>query len=85
MTLKKTVGSVVFRKITVCALGTQMSNVTCLETDFTDQVDFDTHPPIQWVPGIKRPGREADYSPPTSAMVKITWVFTSSPLYTFMA
>jgi hypothetical protein len=35
-----------------------------------------THPPIQWVPGdrsprVKRPGREADVSPPSSAEVKI--------------
>jgi hypothetical protein len=34
-----------------------------------------THPPIQWVhwaisPGVKRPGREADHSPPSSAKVK---------------
>jgi hypothetical protein len=34
-----------------------------------------TQPPIQWVtgvfsPGIKRPGREADHSPPSSAEVK---------------
>jgi hypothetical protein len=34
-----------------------------------------TQPPIQWVPGalslgIKRPGREADQSPPYSAEVK---------------
>jgi hypothetical protein len=32
-------------------------------------------PPIQWVPGslslgVKRPGREANYSPPSSAEVK---------------
>jgi hypothetical protein len=37
-----------------------------------------TQPPIQWVPeglslGIKRPWREADYSPPSSAEVK-EWV-----------
>jgi hypothetical protein len=37
-----------------------------------------THPPIQWVPrvlslGVKRPGREADHSPPSSAEVK-EWV-----------
>jgi hypothetical protein len=25
-----------------------------------------TQPPIQWVPGVKRPGCEADHSPPTS-------------------
>jgi hypothetical protein len=34
-------------------------------------------PPIQWVlgdlsPGLKRPGREADHSSPTSAEVKKT-------------
>jgi len=34
-----------------------------------------TQPPIQWVPGalfleVKRPGREADHSPPPSAEVK---------------
>jgi hypothetical protein len=34
-----------------------------------------THPPIQWVPGavslgVKRMGREADHSPPSSAEVK---------------
>jgi hypothetical protein len=31
-----------------------------------------TQPPIQWIPetlspGVKRPGREADHSPPSSA------------------
>jgi hypothetical protein len=35
-----------------------------------------TQPPIQWVPGavslgVKRPGRESDHSPPSSAEVKI--------------
>jgi hypothetical protein len=45
-----------------------------------------TQPPIEWVPGalhpgVKRPGREADNSPPTSAEVKKTWIYTStSPL-----
>jgi hypothetical protein len=34
-----------------------------------------TQPPIQWIPGVlslgvKRPGREADHSPPPSAEVK---------------
>jgi hypothetical protein len=34
-----------------------------------------TQPPIQWIlgdlsPRVKRPGREADHSPPTSAQVK---------------
>jgi hypothetical protein len=26
-----------------------------------------TQPPIKWVPGVKRQGREADHSPPTGA------------------
>jgi hypothetical protein len=43
-----------------------------------------TQPPIQWVPGalslgIKRPGREADQSPPSSAEVKNAWRYTSTP------
>jgi hypothetical protein len=35
--------------------------------------------------GVKRPGREDDHSPPTSAEVKETWVYTSTPLYVFIA
>jgi hypothetical protein len=47
-------------------------------------------PPIHWVTGelstgIKRPGREADHSPPTSADVKNTWICTSTPPYVFVA
>jgi hypothetical protein len=47
-------------------------------------------PLIQWVPGalspgVKRQGREADHSPPTSAEVKNTWIYTSTPPYAFMA
>jgi hypothetical protein len=39
---------------------------------------------IQWVPGalslgVKRPGREADHSPPLSAGVKTAWSYTSTP------
>jgi hypothetical protein len=49
-----------------------------------------TQPPLQWVPGIlspgvKRSGREADHPPPTSAQVKNTWIYTSTPPYVFMA
>jgi hypothetical protein len=49
-----------------------------------------TQPPIQWVPGalssgVKQPGREADHSTPTSANVKNTWIYTSTPPYVFMA
>jgi len=41
-------------------------------------------PPIQWVPGdlspgVKLPGREADHSPPSSAGVKNSWRYTSTP------
>jgi hypothetical protein len=49
-----------------------------------------TQPPIQWVPralslGVKRLGREADHSPPSSAEVKNEWSYTSTPRYIFMA
>jgi len=49
-----------------------------------------TQPPIQWVTealslGIKRPGSEADQSPPSSVGVKIAWSYTSTPPYAFMA
>jgi hypothetical protein len=36
-------------------------------------------------PGVKRQGREADHSPLTSAEVKKMWIYTSTPLYVFMA
>jgi hypothetical protein len=35
--------------------------------------------------GVKRPGREADHSPPSSAEVKNAWSYTSIPQYVFMA
>jgi hypothetical protein len=49
-----------------------------------------TQPPIQWVPGalspgVKRPVRVADHLPPTSAEVKKTCVYTSTPPYAFMS
>jgi hypothetical protein len=37
------------------------------------------------VSGIKWQEREADLSSPTSAEVKNTWVYTSTPPYFFMA
>jgi hypothetical protein len=36
-------------------------------------------------PGDKAAGREADHSPPTSAEVKNTWIYKSTPLYAFKA
>jgi hypothetical protein len=43
-----------------------------------------TQSPNQWVPvalslGVKRPGREADHSPQSSAEVKNAWRYTSTP------
>jgi hypothetical protein len=40
-------------------------------------------PPIQWVPGaislgVRRPRRESDHSPPSSAEVKNAWKYTSA-------
>jgi hypothetical protein len=47
-------------------------------------------PQIRWVSGalptgLKRPGREGDYSPPISGEVKNTWILTSVSTYLFMA
>jgi hypothetical protein len=36
-------------------------------------------------PGVKRPEREIDHSPPASAEVKKMWIYTSTPPYAFMA
>jgi hypothetical protein len=43
-----------------------------------------TQPPVQWVQealslGVKRPGHEADHIPSSSAEVKNTWSYTSTP------
>jgi hypothetical protein len=43
-----------------------------------------TQPPIQWVSEalslrLKRPGREADHSPPCCTEVKNEWSYTSTP------
>jgi hypothetical protein len=44
-----------------------------------------TQSPVKWVAGtltsrFKRPGREADHSPSSSAEIKKAWSYTSSPL-----
>jgi hypothetical protein len=67
-------------------LGSSVSIVTVLRArkmEFRTRVFFaassqvlrPTQPPIQWIPGalslgVKRPGRETDYSHPSSAEVK---------------
>jgi hypothetical protein len=43
-----------------------------------------TQPPIRWIPhalspGVKRPGREADHSRPSSTDVKNAWRYISTP------
>jgi hypothetical protein len=43
-----------------------------------------TQTPIQWIPGalslgVKRSGREADHSPPSSAEIKNAWRYISTP------
>jgi hypothetical protein len=48
-----------------------------------------TNLPIRWTPGapclgVKLQGREANHSPPTSAKVKKTWIYTSNSPYVFM-
>jgi hypothetical protein len=49
-----------------------------------------TQPPIQWVSGalsleVKRPGREANHSPPSSAEFKECVELNLTPQYAFMA
>jgi hypothetical protein len=51
-----------------------------------EQISLHYHPlhNIQWVSGalslgVKRPGHEADHSPPSSAEVKNAWSYTSTP------
>jgi hypothetical protein len=61
-----------------------MNTTTCpILMDAKDTVKF-SQSPIQSVPGalsleIKRQGREADQSPPSSTEVKNTWSYTSTP------
>jgi hypothetical protein len=59
-------------------VGSNMFSVACRPALGPNQ------PPNQWVlgalsPGVKRPGHEADHSPPTSAEVKKTWIYTTTP------
>jgi hypothetical protein len=36
-------------------------------------------------PRVQQQGREADHSPPASAEVKKTWIYTCTPPYAFMS
>jgi hypothetical protein len=51
----------------------------CLFTTASRPALGPTQPPIQWVPGVKRPGLEADQSHPSSAEVQNAWSYTSTP------
>jgi hypothetical protein len=51
----------------------------------SDRLGGSTQPPIQWVPRVKRPGREVDHSSPSIAEVKNAWNYASTPQYVFMA
>jgi hypothetical protein len=60
-----------------------------LLTAATRTVLTPAHSPIQWVRrpftvGVKRPGREADHSPLSSAEVMNAWDATSTSPYVFM-
>jgi hypothetical protein len=41
--------------------------------------------PVTVSPGVKRPGRETDHSPPYSAQDKNAWSYTSIPQYVYKA
>jgi len=43
-----------------------------------------TRPPVQWVPGVKRPRREVNHSLSSSSEIKDTWSYTSTSPYVFM-
>jgi len=46
-------------------------------------LDFSLHHNISLL-GVKRPGREAEQSPPSSVEVKNTWSYISIPPHVFM-
>jgi len=41
--------------------------------------------PVQWIPWVKRPVRDADHSPQFSAPIKNEWNFTSTRPYAYVA
>jgi hypothetical protein len=54
----------------------------CLHFISSRPVLVPTYSPSHWVPGLKRPGREADHSPPVSAEIKNPCTYTATPLHT---
>jgi hypothetical protein len=54
--------------------------MTCPRTvDESREPYYDGQGTKQNPPGVKRPGREADHSPPTSAEVKKMWIYNPLP------
>jgi hypothetical protein len=65
-------------------------------SEFESRISFSPRrPDLFWAPfsllsngaiisGVKRQRREADHSPPSRAEFKNTWIYTSTPSYTFM-
>ena len=41
-----------------------------------------TQLPVRWIPGVKRPRREADHAPPPSVQVKNEWSYVSTAPHT---
>jgi hypothetical protein len=57
-----------------CAVPFPGKGKDCLFSTESGPALGSTEPPVQWIPGalspcVKRPGREADHSPPSSAEV----------------
>jgi hypothetical protein len=44
-----------------------------------------TQPPMQWIPKVKQPGREADLSPPCNVGSRMLGAIPLPPQYVFMA
>jgi len=49
----------------------------------TVQIDSELHPTTFYFPGVKRPGRDVNHSPPSSAEVKNDWSIISVPTRCF--
>jgi hypothetical protein len=63
----------------------RVGGIFLLSTTASRQALDSTKPLIQCVPGalspgLKRPGREVDHSPPTSAEVDKMWIYTATPI-----
>jgi hypothetical protein len=59
-------------------------NLICYKTAWparngSVQTGYGAQRPIQWVAWVKRQGREAEHSPPTTAEYRERWSYTSNP------